>query len=89
MNYHHQLQLLVDILHNQQDENYGSHDEFEQMEHLISNMLENNEVPDEVKAALMSLEQFSYQHDKEGMQSNFTSTEIQQYLRKLENFVSK
>ncbi|ADU31538.1 YtzH-like family protein [Evansella cellulosilytica] len=80
MNYHHQLQLLTDILKNQQDENYGTHDEYEQVEHLISNLLENNDVPDSIKSALMNVEQFAYAHNKDGNQGNFSPDELQKWI---------
>ncbi|MDG5787731.1 YtzH-like family protein [Evansella sp. AB-P1] len=86
MNYHHQLQLLADILRNQQDENYGTHVEYEQIERLTSSLLQNDSVPDNIKSTLMGIEQFAYQHDKDGQHGQFNASELQQFVQQIEQF---
>ncbi|MBU9721072.1 MULTISPECIES: YtzH-like family protein [Bacillaceae] len=85
MNYHHQLELLVDILENQTDENYGTHDEYEQVERLVNSLLQNNAVPQDIKSALMDVGQFASQHDHEGQRGNFSKQELNQYVQKIQS----
>nr|WP_245746242.1 YtzH-like family protein [Evansella caseinilytica] len=85
MNYHHQLQLLLDILQNQQTESYGTHDEFAQIERLASDLLHNQAVPQEIKNTLNGVEQYAYHHDRDGLKSQLSIPEIQQWVDQLKN----
>ncbi|MBU9713737.1 YtzH-like family protein [Evansella tamaricis] len=84
MNYHHQLELLIDILKNQEDENYGTHDEYEQISSLISSLLQDPNVPHQIKSTIMGIEQYAYQHDKDGQRGNVSSSEIEQWVQQIQ-----
>ena len=84
MNYHHQLQLLKDILMNQHDTHYGTHDEYQQVERLAASLLQNPEVSQELKEVLMNVEEFSYEHDKDGRQAQFTPAELSSWVQQIQ-----
>ncbi|MCD8509975.1 MAG: YtzH-like family protein [Bacillus sp. (in: Bacteria)] len=84
MSYHHQLQLLVDILRNQQTEHYGTHNEYEQIQLLVQDLIQNPSVPEETKSALRNLDNFVIQHDREGEKSNFSFDEMESYVNEFE-----
>ncbi|MBB5172795.1 YtzH-like family protein [Texcoconibacillus texcoconensis] len=79
MNEHHQLQLLMDILTNQQQEHFGTHDELVQMEQLASSLLKKDTVDDELKPVLMAIEQYCHQHLQTGEQQLHSTEEISQW----------
>ncbi|WP_096436213.1 YtzH-like family protein [Alteribacter populi] len=84
MNYHHQLQLLVDILKNQDTEHFGSKDEYAQLERLARSLLKNTEVQEEVKTLLTTIEQYSHEHQADGTFNALNSEEIQQWVQGIE-----
>lgn len=86
MNYHHQLQLLVDILKNQQSEQYGTHDEYAQIQELVHSLVQNPSVAENTKSALRNLENFALQHDQDGQKSNFSYKEIESYVNEFEPY---
>ncbi|MDQ0254977.1 hypothetical protein J2S74_002359 [Evansella vedderi] len=88
MSYQHQFQLLVDILKNQQDVHYGTHDEFEQTKLLVKDLLNNQAVSAETKAMLMEVAKYASAHDLEGQHSNLSPEEIQQYVNEFQKYTA-
>ncbi|RNA70397.1 YtzH-like family protein [Alteribacter keqinensis] len=84
MNYHHQLQLLIDILKNQDNEHYGSRDEYAQIERLAKSLLKNKEIQEEIRDLLMNIEQYSSRHQTTGQLEALNSEEIQQWIQGIE-----
>ncbi|PYZ93800.1 hypothetical protein CR194_11680 [Salipaludibacillus keqinensis] len=85
IDYHHQLELLNDILENQLDEHYGSHDEFHQLQSLIQSLTQNPDVPLELKQTLAAIEQYAYQHDQEGQHAISPSPELSQWIQAVQS----
>ncbi|WP_035186554.1 YtzH-like family protein [Alteribacter aurantiacus] len=84
MNYHHQLQLLVDILKNQDTEHFGSRDEYAQIERLAKSLLKNKEVQHEVRDMLATIEKYSTDHQTSGQLESLNGEEIQQWIQGIE-----
>ncbi|MCE7791436.1 YtzH-like family protein [Salipaludibacillus sp. CUR1] len=85
ISYHHQLELLKDILENQQSEHYGSHDEFHQLQSLVNSLMQNGAISAELKELLLSVEQYAYQHDKEGQHSTVSSAELNSWIQQVDS----
>ncbi|UCZ52331.1 YtzH-like family protein [Bacillus shivajii] len=88
MNYHHQLQLLVDILQNQQDEHYGTHGEYIQVESLANSLIDNHSVPNEVKSLVSNIRQYAKQHDIQEQHANVDISALQQYVSNIQQIES-
>ncbi|WP_096189783.1 YtzH-like family protein [Evansella halocellulosilytica] len=84
MNYHHQLQLLVDILQNQQDENYGTHDEYEQVERLANSLIENHTVPEDIKSIAANIQHYAHHHDIPNEHNSVNIQELQKYVHEIQ-----
>ncbi|UTR11437.1 YtzH-like family protein [Evansella sp. LMS18] len=85
MNYHHQLQLLSDILMNQHDEHYGTHDEYQQVERLANALLQNPSVNGELRETLNTIRNFAAEHDIDGQQGNFIPSELSSWVNQIQN----
>ncbi len=83
INYYHQLTLLKDILANQLTEDYGSHDEFHQLQSLVQSLVQNNATPEDLKQTLLSIEQYAYQHDKEGAHSHLGKVDLDSWIQQV------
>lgn len=84
ISYHHQLKVLVEILEKQVDEDYGSHDEFHQLQSLIHSLGENSDIPDNLKQTLSAIEQYASQHDEEGQHETLSSSELMQWIQQVD-----
>ncbi|WP_280769966.1 YtzH-like family protein [Salipaludibacillus daqingensis] len=84
INYHHQLELLNDILENQLDEKYGSHDEFHQLQSTIQSLWQNPEIPEDFKQTLSAIEHYATQHDQEGQRATLPSSELLQWIQEID-----
>ncbi|WP_416151539.1 YtzH-like family protein [Salipaludibacillus sp. HK11] len=84
INYHHQLEVLNDILENQLTEHYGSHDEYHQLQSLVQSLGQNPDVPEDFKQTLAAIEQYASQHDQEGNHSTQSSSELTQWIQQID-----
>ncbi|TMW71772.1 YtzH-like family protein [Alteribacter natronophilus] len=84
MTYHHQLQLLVDILKNQDTEHFGSRDEYAQVERLAASLLNNYEVQEDLRELLTAIQHYSHQHQADGIMEVLENEDLQQWVQGIE-----
>ncbi|PYZ97153.1 hypothetical protein CR205_00690 [Alteribacter lacisalsi] len=84
MTYHHQLQLLVDILKNQDTEHFGSRDEYAQVERLAVSLLNNQEVQEDLRELLTAIQQYSHNHQTEGIMEVLENESLDQWVQGIE-----
>ncbi len=84
IDYEHQIELLKDILQNQISEHDGSHEEFHQLQSLVQSLVQNRETPAALKDTLLAIEQYAYQHDKEGQHAHIYTGEVAQWIQQVD-----
>jgi len=84
INYHHQLELLNEILANQLNEDYGNHNEFHQLQSLIHSLGQNPDIPDTFKQTLSAIEQYATNHDHEGQYATLSSPKLMEWIEQID-----
>lgn len=79
MNYQDQLTLLLDILKNQREENYGTEDEYAQIQRLAETLQANGNLDDNLLQTLASISDYcTNRHCRE------SSNDINQWIQSID-----
>lgn len=81
MNYQDQLTLLSDILKNQQAQNFGTEDEFSQIQRLVKSLQINGQLDENMQQMLSHITYYSQHKDDTGNEAPFD-----QWLQSIEEF---
>jgi conjugal transfer/entry exclusion protein len=83
LNYQNQMQLLQDILRNHQEDCCGSVSECEQVERLVTSLMVNSDIHENIKPILQEI----YQYSHTGISSSNLNTHITSHQQNLSQWV--